>query len=61
MKPEEILARITDEQLVTFRKLATRYDELPTDLHFELDGYSALMCNARGLVIGIEKDGYAHT
>ena len=61
MKPEEILIRITDEQLVTFRKLAARYDELPTDLHFEFGGYSALMCNARELIIGIEQDGYAHT
>lgn len=59
MKPEEILIRITDAQFVAFKKLAARYKELPTGLYF--DGYSALMCNARGLIIGIEQDGYAHT
>jgi hypothetical protein len=59
MKPEEILARITDAQVIAFKRLASRYKYLPTDLYF--DGYSALMCNARGLIIGIEQDGYSHT
>jgi hypothetical protein len=59
MKPEEILIRITDAQFVAFKRLAARHNELPTDLYF--DGYSALMCNAQGLIIGIEQDGYAHS
>ena len=51
----------THEQLNSAEKLIQRYKKVPTNISLEIGGYGAIMLEFTGIVIGIEKDGYAHS
>lgn len=51
---------VTEAQYIAMTKLVLRYQKEPDRTGIEF-GYGALMCVFDGLVVGIEKNGYAHT
>jgi len=51
---------VTDEQYDAMIKLIKRYGKEPEERWKEW-GFGALMCEFDGLIIGIEKDGLAHS
>jgi len=51
---------VTDDQYDALVKLVKRYGKEPDEKWLEW-GFGALMCEFDGLVIGIEKDGLAHS
>jgi hypothetical protein len=54
------IIEVTDEQYDSMVKLIKRYRKEPDEIWTEW-GSGALMCEFDGLVVGIEKDGLAHS
>lgn len=55
-----VSAEVTEAQYDSMVKLVKRYKKEPDDRWIEW-GLGALMCEFDGLVVGIEKDGLAHS
>jgi hypothetical protein len=54
---EEVKTRATDEQLKSYLRLVERHGQLPKLKMWD----GVLFCEFTFILIGIEKDGYAHS